>query len=107
MSVILRSLSLAMVFALTGSSGCGVSTEDPGVRDSPSSASERESIAALSCGQSPTSITYWASQWQRDILDADGVIGGCDFDASCLPSCWGATSDWTTWAGPLISCPCR
>lgn len=107
MSVISRSLLLAIVLAVAGSSGCGVSTDDPGGRVPPSSAAERESITALSCGQSPTSITYWASEWQLDVMDADGVIGGCDFDASCLPSCWGATSDWTTWAGPLISCPCR
>lgn len=108
MSLISRATWLAVVMA--GTSACAVGEADPDVRESPAATTaavqELGGIASF-CGQSPTSITYWASQWQSEIMDADGVIGGCEFDASCLPSCWGGTSNWTTWAGPLIQCPCH
>jgi hypothetical protein len=101
-----RSLSLAIVFAVTGVISCAV--DDREGRDSQSSIPEQESAsAAYSCGVSPTSITYWASEWARDVIDADGMIGGCVFDESCVPSCSGGTSDWTSWSGPLIQCPCH
>lgn len=107
MSAISRSISLAILMA--GVSGCAAQPEEHEAAASwPLLVVDRAPVSTPSfCGQSPTSITYWASAWQRDILDADGVIGGCQFDAACLPSCWGATSDWTTWAGPLIQCPCH
>lgn len=105
MNMISRGVLLAILVA--GMSGC-VNPDERDVRAGRPDVPDRVSTTrAYSCGQSPTSITYWASAWQRDIFDADGVIGGCDFDQSCLPSCWGATSDWTSWAGPLIDCPCH
>ena len=107
MRVMARSISLAIGCALAGLSGCGL-VEDRGADNAAPGVPEQTSTnTAYFCGQSPSSITYWASQWQLEIMDADGVIGGCDFDAACLPSCWGGSSNWTSWSGPLISCPCR
>jgi len=104
------SWSTSLAILLAGVSGCAVNAEEHAVVESRSLGAIGQEPApetALSCGQSPTSITYWASSWQLEIMDADGVIGGCEFDASCLPSCWGATSNLTSWAGPLFECPCR
>jgi len=64
-----------------------------------------EGIAAT-CGVSPSSITYWATEAARDVFDENGLIGSCVYDAACLPSCWGTTSQWSSWSRPLIECPC-
>jgi hypothetical protein len=100
---------MAMAMLLAGLSSCAINADDDtAVAASPLAADNPTPDGiALSCGQGPTSITYWASEWQLEILDADGVVGGCEFDASCLPTCWGQATDWTTWGGPLIQCPCR
>jgi hypothetical protein len=62
---------------------------------------------AESCGALPSSLVYWASAWQRDIVDVPGAVGGCVYDDPCMPRCWGTPSPWLSWAGPLVECPCR
>ena len=105
MSLISRATWLATLLA--GMTSCAVGAAEQEVRESPAPVVQELGGTASFCGQSPTSISYWATQWQLEIMDADGLIGGCTYDESCLPSCWGGTSDWTTWGRPLIQCPCR
>lgn len=78
-------------------------------REATRSAAQFEAPPGLagSCGALPSSLVYWASAWQRDIVDVAGATGGCVYDDPCMPRCWGTPSPWLSWAGPLVECPCR
>ena len=105
MRVISRGVSLAILLAgVTACTGQAVDREAFDVQ--PLSTIKEMPEAIASCGASPSSITYWATERQRDVLEEDGVVGGCEFDQACLPTCWGSTTQWTTWSRPLIQCPC-
>ena len=66
---------------------------------------ETPEAAAATCGVQPRILTFWASEWQRDIMDVDGIVGDCTADNACVLTCWGDATRWTSWRG-LVQCPC-
>lgn len=90
----MKKLLLLAVSLSSGLLACGSEAGMEGGVEAapPQNASEVRTVSANACTQYyvPRHTTYWDSFPMRD----DGLMGQCELDEACNPTCWGVETQY-------------